>query len=888
MKSTELRNLFLEFFKKKGHTVKPSDWLIPANDPTLLFTTAGMVQFKPLFAGAPLEFKRAATVQKCLRAGGKGSDLENVGKTLRHHTFFEMLGNFSFGDYFKEEAIAWGWEFITQVLKMDPEKIWVSIYQDDDEAFDLWTKGVSFPKERIVRMGDEDNFWGPAGSSGACGPCSEIYYDLGPERGSGKKDANPATDDERFLEFWNLVFPQYYQEEDGSRRPLERKGIDTGMGLERLAFLMQKVHSNYETDLFKPIVDQIRDFAKADYDGELKPSFHVVADHIRALSFAIAENILPSNEGRGYVLRRILRRAVRHGKKIGLEKPFLYKLVPTVDYIMGVVYPEIPKAKEHISKVIRGEEERFFETLTTGLNVLDEQIQKVIKEKEPVLPGDFLFKLYDTYGFPLDLTREIADDENVDLDIDGFETCMGQQKELARKSWKGKTEQEVKALYEKLAQEIPPVIFKGYEGCVCESKIAGLIQNGQSVKVAEGSEEIEVLLEETPFYAESGGQVGDQGVLQSKSALMEVSDTQEPVEGIRVHIGKIKKGKLKVGEMVQAKVDEESRAATQRNHTATHLLHNALRTLIGGHIKQAGSLVAPDRLRFDFSHYSPLTKEEIVKIENYINEKIMKNDEVASYEIPYEDAGKKGVIAFFGEKYKDRVRVIDVGGFSKELCGGTHVSRAGNIGFFKIIEESSLSAGIRRIVALTGQGALAWVRQKEAQISELSKYMKAAPEDILHRLKQVYEENKQLEKELNKLTQKQAAGMVDELLSKQKEIAGIPVLAVYVGDVGADILRTMADNLKTKFKEGVILLGANHQQKANLVVRVPDSLTQKGWHAGKLIKEVAKEVGGSGGGRPDMAQAGGKDGKKVASVIKDKAEKIIEDFAGWISSGTKK
>ncbi len=884
MNATELRKAYLDFFKSKGHTIKPSDWLVPAGDPTLLFTTAGMVQFKSLFAGAPLEFERAATVQKCLRAGGKGSDLENVGKTLRHHTFFEMLGNFSFGDYFKEEAITWAWEFVTQVLKMPTEKIWVSVYKDDEEAEALWLKHSDIPKERIVKLGDADNFWGPAGSTGACGPCSELHFDLGPKRGCGKKECAPGCDCERYLEFWNLVFPQFFQEEDGSRRPLERRGIDTGMGLERLCFLMQGVANNYETDLFKPIVDQIQSQTKTKYAGKDKSSFHVVADHIRTLTFAIAENILPSNEGRGYVLRRILRRAARHGRKIGLDKPFLYQLVDSVVDVMKESYPEVAKSKGHIVRVIQGEEERFFQTLTTGLTFLDEQIAKLKKgkDKEKKLEGEFLFKLYDTYGFPLDLTREIADDEEVDLDIEGFETFMGRQKEMARKSWKGKSSQEVKAVYEALAQKVKPTLFKGYADCEAQGKIQIILKQGTEIKETQGKEEVELLLDQTSFYAESGGQVGDQGLLETDSAKMVVTDTQEPVEGVRVHVGKVIEGTLKVGEKVKTVVDEAKRKATARNHTATHILHNALRTLLGDHVKQAGSLVGPNRLRFDFNHFSALTPEEMIKVENYINEKIMTDDEVATYEIPYQDVEKHGIIAFFGEKYKDEVRVVDVGGFSKELCGGTHVVRAGNIGFFKIIEEASVAAGIRRLEALTGQGALEWVREQESSLGKISNLLKAAPEEVPVRIQQVLDENKKLEKQLVSFSQKQALGKVDDILKSKTEIAGIPAVVSYVGDVDADVLRTLADSLRAKLTDGLIILGANHEQKANLVIRLSKSLTEKGWHAGKLIKEIAKEVGGSGGGRPDMAQAGGKDGKKVESVLKKQSQKIIENFSEQI------
>lgn len=882
MKSEELRKAYLDFFKSKKHTLKPSDWLVPAGDPTLLFTTAGMVQFKALFAGAPLEFSRAATVQKCLRAGGKGSDLENVGKTLRHHTFFEMLGNFSFGDYFKEEAITWAWEFVTQILKMPTDKIWVSVYQDDEEALNLWLQHSDIPKERIVKLGDADNFWGPAGDSGACGPCSEMHFDLGPERGCGKPECAPGCDCERYLEFWNLVFPQFYQEEDGSRRPLERRGIDTGMGLERLSFLMQGVKSNYETDLFKPIVDQIQSLTKTKYEGPLQSSFHVVADHIRALTFAIAENILPSNEGRGYVLRRILRRGVRHGRKIGLDKPFLYQLVDSVVDVMKVSYPEVEKGKGHITRVIHGEEERFSQTLTTGLNFLDEKIAQVKKEKLVKLDGEFLFKLYDTYGFPLDLTREIADDEDVDLDIEGFETFMGRQKELARKSWKGKSSQEVKAVYESLAKKIKPSVFKGYEGCEAQGTVVCLLKEGKQIDSTEGKEIVEVILDETPFYAESGGQVGDQGLLVTDSAEVEITDTQEPVEGVRVHVGKVSKGKLKVGDKVDAKVDAQKRQATAGNHTATHLLHNALRTLIGTHVKQAGSLVGPNRLRFDFNHFSALTPEEIVKIENYINEKVLADAEVDTYEIPFEEIEKHGVIAFFGEKYKDEVRVVDVGGYSKELCGGTHVNRAGNIGLFKIIEETSVAAGIRRIEALTGLGALDWVRHQVGALGKISNLLKASADEVPIRIQQLLDENKKLEKQINMASQKQALGKVDEILASKQKIAGISAVVSYVGDVDSDVLRTIADSLKSKLKDGLILLGANHEEKANLVVRLSDSLTAKGWHAGKLIKEIAKEVGGSGGGRPDMAQAGGRDGKKVESMLKNQSHQIIENFSQQI------
>ncbi len=866
MNSQQIRQTYLDFFKSKGHTIKPSDGLIPSNDPTLLFTTAGMVQFKALYAGAPLTFARAATVQKCFRAGGKGSDLENVGRTLRHHTFFEMLGNFSFGDYFKSEAIAWAWELIVEVLKMPKDRLWVSIFENDDEAFELWHKKIGFPAQRIVRMGKKDNFWGPAGNSGACGPCSEIYFDLGPERSCGGKECAVGCDCERYLEFWNLVFPQLFQESDGSQRPLERRGIDTGMGLERLSFLLQGVGNNYETDLFKPIVGEIRKHTTTPYEGPNKASFHVIADHIRALTFTLSENILPSNEGRGYVLRRILRRAVRYARKIGIDNPFLYQLAAVVVQTMKEPYPELAKTREQVALIVKGEEERFFATLAQGSQILDDIIARAKGGTAKTISGKDIFLLHDTYGMPLDLTRDIANEEGLELDEAGFEEQMRHQKARARSAWTGHDEAQGRQIYENVRTKVPPVEFVGYETLASDAVVMALIAGEKEVDQLKEGQEGLVVLNKTPFYAESGGQSGDQGVLKSKAVLVDVLDTLRPAEGLLAHIVTVREGALSVGDKVQASVDGAKRLATARHHTATHILQNVLRSVLGKHVKQAGSLVAPDRLRFDFTHFKALDDAELARIEQMVNDRISSDAPVATSQMALEEVKRSDIIALFDEKYQEKVRVVDIGGFSRELCGGTHLNRTGQIGYFKITAESSVAAGVRRIEAVCGDLAVRLAQEEANTLRDFSALLKIKPQALLATVEKRLSDARALAKTKQQSSLKEAQGSVEDLLSQKKTVEGVGVIASVVPNATADTLRGMGDFLKQKMS-GIILLGSAVEGKVSLICMVHPTLVQKGVSASDILKKIAPLIGGSGGGRPDMAQAGGKDPSKLDTAV---------------------
>jgi len=880
MQSNEIRKKYLDFFKSKGHTIKPSSPLTPpSDDATLLFTTAGMVQFKPLWAGGPLPFSRASTVQKCLRAGGKGSDLENVGRTLRHHTFFEMLGNFSFGDYFKREAITWAWEFVHDVIKMPKEKIWVSVYKNDDEAFNIWTKEVGILEERMVRLAEKDNFWGPAGLTGACGPCSEIYYDLGPERGCGHADCKPGCDCERYLEFWNLVFPQFYQNEDGTRKPLERRGIDTGMGLERLSFLLQKdAKNNYETDLFKPIVDEVKKFAKKPYEGENKASFHVVADHIRALLFALSENIMPSNEGRGYVLRRLLRRAVRHGRKLGITEAFLYKLTDAVVNVMRETYPEIAEAKTHATRIILSEEERFQHTIDYGLRLFEDIAGQLAKKNEKVISGDDMFKLYDTYGFPLDLLGEVAEEKGLSLDYPGFEKYMGEQKERARQSWTGAEKTAISPVYLSIHKEFGDQKFVGYEKMVSSGKVLAIVVEGVKKEKLNAGESGEIYLSETPFYAEQGGQVGDTGILTGKgedNALAEVTDTQKIMPGVTCHRLIVKNGAFVPGEEVEAVVDKERRLSIMRHHTATHILQYALRQILGDHVKQSGSFVGVNKLRFDFTHFAAIESDELSRIQEYVNNKIICDDDAVCYELSLQDALKKGVLAFFGEKYGEKVRVLDIGGYSRELCGGTHVDRAGKIGLFYITSESSVAAGVRRVEAVCGVESLKIVSDAKNKISDICNMLKTDPENLVLKIGQISEENRNLQKEKDEAVRSILVSKADGLISSAKNLKGVSVVSANIGSVSAQNIRMLGDVLKDKIKSGIIVLGAVQDNKASLIAVVTDDLVSKGYNAGKIVKEISAIVEGTGGGKPNMAQAGGKKPENLDKAL----QKAIEILA---------
>lgn len=877
MNAQKIRQAFLQFFADRGHAIKPSDGLIPSSDPTLLFTSAGMVQFKPFWTDAPLSFKRAASCQKCLRVGGKDSDLENVGKTLRHHSFFEMLGNFSFGEYFKQEAIEWAWEFVVEVMGLERERLWVSVFEDDDEAYALWNKGIGIPAEKIVRLGNKDNFWGPAGSSGPCGPCSEIYFDRGAEWGCGKPSCRPGCDCERYFEFWNLVFPQFYQEPSGKRRSLQRRGIDTGMGLERLALLAQRVDSNYETDLFNPIIAGLKAITSVTYDRHSQTPYHVIADHIRALTFTISENIFPSNEGRGYVVRRLLRRAVRFGRKLGLEKPFLYQLVASVVEVMKDAYPELLERREHVSRIILAEEERFGDTLTLGLEKLDEIAEALERKDENLIPGVEVFKLYDTYGFPPELTDEVAQEKNLSINWPAFEEEMEKQRERGRRAWKGMAEKEILPGYRKLKKETPPTEFLGYEKLALRTRILAILKDGKKTGTAGPGQAVEVILEQTPFYAEAGGQVGDTGLIQSQTGKMKVTDTVSPLEGLIIHQGTLVDGKLEAGEKVEALVDQARRRDIERHHTATHLLQHALREILGEHVSQAGSFVGPDYFRFDFTHFEALKKEEIDRVELRVNEVILNDDPVKVYYLPLEEAKKQGALAFFGEKYGETVRMIDVGGYSRELCGGTHVNRSGEIGLFFITQENSIASGVRRIEAVCGKKAYQKIMGERDLLAGVVHRLKTTPEQLVAKLEKIGDRIKSLENEKLTILRKQAGADLDILIKEANLVSGFKVVAANLGSAGMEILRSAADNMKQKMGSGIAVFGSASRNKVYLVVTVTPDLVKKGYHAGEIIKQVARIVGGSGGGRADLAQAGGKEPAQLSKAL-SAVPRIIQEL----------
>jgi alanyl-tRNA synthetase len=873
MTGHELRQQFLDYFHKKGHTIVPSSSLIPQGDPTLLFTNAGMVQFKDVFLGKEKRsYTRATTVQKCVRAGGKHNDLENVGRTARHHTFFEMLGNFSFGDYFKAGAIPYAWEFLTEVLKLPKEKLWVSIYREDDEAFEIWHKTIGIPADRIVRLGEKDNFWA-MGDTGPCGPCSEIIIDQGPQVGCGKPTCGVGCDCDRYLELWNLVFMQYNRDASGTLTPLPRPSIDTGMGLERTAAVLQGVFSNFETDLFIPLIRFVEDISQKSYHDNEKDdiSMRVIADHLRAITFLIGDGVIPSNEGRGYVLRRILRRAARHGKMLGLEKPFLYKGIEVVVDIMKPAYPELVDRCDQITQMTLNEERRFSHTLHLGMELLNKVIWETRQRGEQVIPGEEVFKLYDTYGFPLDLMDEIAREQGLTLDMPGYERAMEEQRARARKSWKGSGESQVDPAYLALSKTLPPTEFVGYETLESDVEVLAILKDKTPVDTASSGDEIELVFDKTPFYGESGGQVGDKGILRLPEGEVVISDTQKPVPQLHVHKGKVKRGTIQKGQRGGAVVDPDSRQRTVLNHTATHILHATLKQVLGDHVKQAGSLVAPDRLRFDFSHFSDLDYREFYRIEEVVNQVIRANMPVKTFITSLDDALRRGAVAMFGEKYGDQVRVVQIGDFSMELCGGTHARASGDIGLFKLINESSVAAGIRRVEALTGPGALEYIQRETDRLRSISLLLKTNPADLINRLEKLLATSREQEREIEQLKARLASSQVDELLDTSREIKGIRVISAQVDNLDLKGLRTLVDNLKDRIKSGIILLGTVEDGKVSLVAAVTKDLTDR-YHAGTLVKEVARIVDGSGGGRPDMAQAGGKSPER----LKEALEKVFE------------
>lgn len=851
--SNEIRDSFLDFFKEKDHEIVPSSPLVPANDPTLLFTNAGMVQFKDVFLGLDERpYKRAATSQRCVRAGGKHNDLENVGYTARHHTFFEMLGNFSFGDYFKREAISYAWEYLTEVLNVPADRLWITVYKDDDEAADIWLKEIGIDKKRFSRCGEKDNFWS-MGDTGPCGPCSEIFYDHG-EGISGGPPGSSEQEGDRYVEIWNLVFTQYNRDANGQLNPIPHPSVDTGMGLERIAAVQQGVHNNYEIDIFKKLISEISRYSK---DNDELVSKQVIADHIRSCAFLIADGVIPENEGRGYVLRRIIRRAIRHGSKLGITEPFFHRLVDPLEKLMGEAFPELSNAKKQVTKILKQEEIRFAETLEHGLKHLESAINNI---SGSVIAGEDVFKLYDTYGFPVDLTADIAREKNLSLDMQGYEKAMTEQRERARAASKFVIDMST------FPDTNLSTAFSGYDLLEQKTKIIALYQDGRTVNELATGNSGGVILESTPFYAESGGQVGDQGKLIANDILFDVIDTQKQGKA-HVHIGEVKQGCLKVGEKIIAQIDQHRRSNTVRNHSATHLLHAALRKVLGEHVVQKGSLVAPDRLRFDFSHPEPVSRDELQKIEWLVNSKILENLETDVQTMPLQEALESGAMSLFGEKYDDTVRVLKIGGeFSTELCGGTHVAHAGDIGFMKIISETGIAAGIRRIEAVTGEGALLWVEENQRKLSHVAQMLKADRDNLENKLSQHLERTRKLEKELEQLKGKLASSAGRDMLDDAVDIQGIKVLAKKLDGADARTLRETVDQLKNRLGTAALVLASVEDDKISLVAGVTRDKTDV-IKAGDLVNFVAEQVGGKGGGRPDMAQAGGNDPAQLEAAL---------------------
>lgn len=883
MKASEIRQKFLEFFRDRGHTIVKSSSLIPHDDPTLLFTNAGMNQFKRCFLGEEKrEYRRATTSQKCMRAGGKHNDLENVGYTARHHTFFEMLGNFSFGDYFKEEAIQFAWEFLTDHMGLPKEKLYATIHEGDagmslgpdEEAKQYWKRYL--PEDRILAFSTKDNFWA-MGDTGPCGPCSEILIDQGEGMGCGRPDCRPGCDCDRFLELWNLVFMQFNRKEDGSLEPLPKPSIDTGMGLERIAAVIQRVPSNYDTDLFAPMMEAIGEHTGVRYgqDPDKDVSFKVIADHGRAAAFLIGDGVLPSNEGRGYVLRRVIRRALRHGRFLGLDRPFLHRVVEAVMHSMADVYPELLENRAYISRVILHEEERFSETLDHGLKLLQNEMARLQDEGARTVPGSLIFKLYDTYGFPIDIVTDMARKMGMNVDQTGFDTLMERQKEQSRRHWKGSGEREISEAYRKLAAEGVRTEFVGYDRLETQSRVIALIQEGTLVPEAGPGSLVEVVVECTPFYGEAGGQVGDKGRLEGSGVSAVVEDTLRLPGEIWVHVVRIENGELRPGDEVTLKVDAQNRKDTALNHTATHILHRVLRDVLGDHVKQAGSLVAAERLRFDFTHFAAVSAEELQEIEWRVNEAILENRPLRVHIMAFDEALRTGAVALFEEKYGETVRLVEIVDFSKELCGGTHTERSGDIGSFVIVQESSVAAGVRRIEALTGRHALRFWQEQRRVLETAARRLKVPPEDVPERLDKLLGQIRELEKNLEAMKSSITAQKSLDLFEEAKEVAGVKVLVRRVEVADPKALREIHDRFKERIRSGVMVLGAVHDGKVLLLVGVTKDLSHK-IHAGNVIKEVAQVVGGSGGGRPDMAQAGGSLPEKLPEALK-RAEEILAE-----------
>ncbi|WP_074201599.1 alanine--tRNA ligase [Sulfurivirga caldicuralii] len=863
MSTAQLRKAFIDYFVENGHKAVHSSPVVPANDPTLLFTNAGMVQFKDVFLGLEQRpYTRACSVQRCIRAGGKHNDLENVGYTARHHTFFEMLGNFSFGDYFKREAIRYAWEFLTQRLGIPEEKLWVTVFHEDDEAADIWLNEIGVSPQRFSRCGEKDNFWS-MGDTGPCGPCSEIFYDHGPEVPGGPP-GSPEEDGDRYIEIWNLVFMQFNRDADGTLTPLPKPSVDTGMGLERLAAVMQGVHSNYDIDLFQALIDAAQQVTGA--QDRNSSSLKVIADHIRSTSFIITDGVLPSNEGRGYVLRRIIRRAIRHGYKLGQKQPFFHMLVQPLVEQMGDAYPELKAAAPQVEKVLRQEEERFAETLENGMKLLEAAMAELSGD---TIAGDVVFKLYDTYGFPVDLTADVARERGLKIDEAGFEAEMRKQRERARKAGSFKVDMSKKIDFEGETE------FVGYQQDAADATVLALYRDDERVPELKEGEEGMVILDRTPFYAESGGQVGDTGSLTEGMNSFHVADTQKQGK-LWLHVGRVTAGSLREGQSVHAQVDVARRRAAERNHSATHLLHAALRNHLGEHVAQKGSLVTPERLRFDFSHFEPIAPETLRAIEREVNEKIMENVPVVTEEMSLDAAREKGAMALFGEKYGDVVRVVDMGDYSIELCGGTHVCRTGDIGPFRIVSEGGVAAGVRRVEAITGTGAWDWIYSREDALNRAAETLKAKrPEQLPERAEQIAQQLKQLEKQVEQLQAKMAAAQGSELVSQAQQVGDVQVLAARVDGADGKVLRELMDQLKQKLDNAVIVLGGAKDSKVALVAGVSKPLTKR-FKAGELVNFVAQQVGGKGGGRPDMAQAGGSQPENLDAALASVARWVEE------------
>ncbi len=863
--SSDIRSAFLNYFRERDHEIVASSSLVPGNDPTLLFTNAGMVQFKDVFLGLDKRsYSRATSSQRCVRAGGKHNDLENVGYTARHHTFFEMLGNFSFGDYFKHEAIAYSWEFLTKELGIPESRLWITVFEDDDEAADIWLNDIGVAKDRVSRCGEKDNFW-QMGDTGPCGPCTEIFYDHG-EDVPGGPPSSPEQEGDRYIEIWNLVFTQYNRDAKGNLNPIPSPSVDTGMGLERIAAVVQGVHNNYDIDLFKSLITSIKSLIEGEVTETI--SLQVIADHIRSCAFLITDNVMPSNEGRGYVLRRIIRRAIRHGNKLGFTEPFFHKLVAPLNDLMGEAYPELANSVEHVSQVLLQEEQRFAETLEQGLKHLEAVISDM---QNSVIPGEDAFKLYDTYGFPVDLTADIARERGLTLDHAGFESAMEKQRQRARAASKFSVDMST------LPETSLQTEFNGYELMTqetsYESVVSALYQEGESVNDLQAGESGGVILEATPFYAESGGQISDSGILSADGVVFEVTETQK--QGLAfVHLGTLKEGELKLGQRLTCQVDQGRRLHIMRNHSATHLLHAALRQILGDHVTQKGSLVSDERLRFDFSHNEPVTSAQILEIESLVNQKILQNRHTEIQVMALEDAKKSGAMSLFGEKYDSSVRVLKIGGeFSIELCGGTHVESTGDIGFMKIISESGVAAGVRRIEAVTGQAALDWIYASEQKLNDLTQLLKADRASVVSRLDQHLEKTRALEKAMLKMQAKQASSAGADMASEAEDIGGIKVIASKLEGADINILREIMDQLKNKLATAALVLAAVDGDKITLIAGVTKNITDR-IKAGELVNFVAQQVGGKGGGRPDMAQAGGNNPEKLDSAL--------ASVTGWV------